>query len=86
MDINQANILTWRQFARMYPVAAKAINADAKRVTEHNANAARTLTHRRASLVTRVNYASMARTNIASGYTPPDVWPRIAREWAPKGV
>ena len=72
----------WRAFSRQYPDAARAINAQVRATRAHNRRVAATKGHGEAGMLTRSNSASVLRTNIASGYTPEDLWPTLSRQWA----
>jgi hypothetical protein len=72
----------WRAFARRHPEAAKAINAEARRILAHNRHVDRTMSHSQAGMHGKFNHASVLRSNIVTGYTPDNLWPRIARQWA----
>jgi len=73
----------WRAFARQYPQAAKAINAQARATTAHNRLVAATESHSVANMRTRWDGASVLRENIAAGYHGDNMWAQIARQWTP---
>lgn len=79
MGPTEEQLKIWRQFSNLYPEAAAIINAEARRIREHNTHVARTMSHGEAGLAGRWNWASALRSNIANDYMPETLWESTAR-------